>query len=493
MTTYGVTADGFVRKPLSVILEELEAADRAAYGTDINTQAEEPLGQLNGIFADQLDQQWALAEAVYAAQNPDQNNGAAQDAIAAITGATRDPAAKSEVTLSVNLDAGAQLLPDRVVTDRIGQRYLTTEIVENANAYDDTLDVEAESEEFGPVFSAAGEIVNIETPVSGWSEAASLKAATAEPYTIGAGQTLTLKIDGGGVQTVTFVGTETTAAQVAAEINNDTTGLTSNAAGTVPRIESDNADGDTSSVEITGGTANAALGFPVALRAGMNALDVDPGEDLQTDADFRIEREQLLRATGAATVEAILADLLDLEGVDAARVFENVTEFTDGDGRPPHSVEAVILGDDPDTELDDRVGEQLFESVGAGPQTHRVVGASGRTITVTDSQGIDHDMDFNRAEVVEMDVVISVDVVADDYAGDAAVKAAIVAQGATYTIGEDVVAEANKASAFGVEGVYDITAYTIEGGTGNVVIGIRQVAEFDTTRVTVTSTPVIPS
>jgi hypothetical protein len=504
MTSYGVTADGFVRKSLAVILAEMEADERAAFGVGINTQADSVLGQFNGTIADQLDQLWALALSVYSSQNPDENSGAAQDAIAAITGATRLPATKSTVTLLVNLDAGTQLLADRVVSDRVGTRYLTTAIAENTNAYADDISVTAESEDYGAVFTAALQIVNIETPVSGWSEAVAIKGSNAEPFALVNGQTLTVKVDGGGVQTATFNTADfvaigaALAAEVAVVINTDITGVTAHDAGGYVRIESDESDGELSIIEVTGGTANAVLGFSTTVVQGMNALDVTQGRALETDAAFRIRRELLLRAQGAGTIEAILADLLAITDVEDARVFENVTESVDVDGRPAHSIEAVILGPDPDTDLDDEVGEQIFESKAAGIQTYRVAGATGRTITITDSQGITHDIDFNRADPVDIYVRVDVDIVAADYAGDAALKTAIVAQGATYTIGEDVVAEANKAAAFDVSGVYDITDYRIDIVTppiltANIVIAIREIADFDTSRVTVNTNPVVPS
>ena len=224
----------------------------------------------------------------------------------------------------------------------------------------------------------------------------------------------------------------------------------------------------------------------------MNALDVTRGRNIETSAAFRGRRERLLSAQGEATIEAVLADILDVTGVEDARVYENVTDVVDAAGRPAHSYDVVILGDDPDTDLDDLVGAAFFATKAGGMNTHRVGGAEGRTISVTDSQGVVHSINFSRAKIIEMDVVIDVDVIAADYAGDAAVKLAIVEQGDDYTVGEDVVAEANKAAGFGVSGVYDITAYTIEGGAGNVVIGLREIAEFDTSRVTVTSTPVVP-
>jgi len=42
--TYGLTATGFNRKPLSTIVDELEAGEKALISTTLNTQPTEPFG-----------------------------------------------------------------------------------------------------------------------------------------------------------------------------------------------------------------------------------------------------------------------------------------------------------------------------------------------------------------------------------------------------------------------------------------------------------------
>jgi hypothetical protein len=68
MSSYGVIPEGFNEKTLDVLLEELQEAERAAYGPNINTQADSVLGQLNGIYADKLAELWEVALAIYRAQ-----------------------------------------------------------------------------------------------------------------------------------------------------------------------------------------------------------------------------------------------------------------------------------------------------------------------------------------------------------------------------------------------------------------------------------------
>jgi len=97
-------------------------------------------------------------------------------------------------------------------------------------------------------------------------DAAPAEEEDAVSYPIGAlsgGETLTVKIDRGTVQTVTAAGGETTADDIAALINGQLSGSKTYVNGGQVRIESDRS-GTGSYVEITGGTLNAILLFPTS-------------------------------------------------------------------------------------------------------------------------------------------------------------------------------------------------------------------------------------
>ncbi len=83
---------------------------------------------------------------------------------------------------------------------------------------------------------------------------------------LGAGTTLTIAVDGGTAQTVTFAGGETTSAEVMHAINAQLTGGYATT-GSVPTAWA-GTDGPTGSIQITGGTANATLLFPTTLIEG---------------------------------------------------------------------------------------------------------------------------------------------------------------------------------------------------------------------------------
>lgn len=54
MTEYGVVTTGFSRKPLTVIIAELEAANIIFFGPGLIQTSQSPMGQLNGLRADAI-------------------------------------------------------------------------------------------------------------------------------------------------------------------------------------------------------------------------------------------------------------------------------------------------------------------------------------------------------------------------------------------------------------------------------------------------------
>lgn len=83
-TTYGVQPTGFVRKPLPVVLAEIEAAMITEFGPDVIQTSQSPLGQINGLMADLIAQLWEFGEDVYQSYDPDQAEGVRLDTLAKI-------------------------------------------------------------------------------------------------------------------------------------------------------------------------------------------------------------------------------------------------------------------------------------------------------------------------------------------------------------------------------------------------------------------------
>jgi uncharacterized phage protein gp47/JayE len=96
MTAYGVTPNGFVKKTIEVLLEEVRQEYRTAFGADIDVSHESPFGQIIGIEANARLDFWNLLEDNYTTRNPNQVSGAAQDDLYSEVGLTRIDRAKSQ-------------------------------------------------------------------------------------------------------------------------------------------------------------------------------------------------------------------------------------------------------------------------------------------------------------------------------------------------------------------------------------------------------------
>jgi uncharacterized phage protein gp47/JayE len=439
------------------IVDSLEDSERAAFGNGVNTLATSVLGQVNGVFAGSLAENWEVLNEVYQSFNPNAATGAALDRLAALTGVVRLPATKSALTAAggnpvvCTGTAGTILLTGRVVSITLsGDRFVSTAdatLVALVAWAPTTAYVIGDRRENG----GNAYVVTV----------AGTSAGAGGP----GGTTPGLDIIDDGV-TWRFIGVGVAAADVDYEAEEF---------GSVPGLA------DLMTIE------SPIAGWDDA----QNLLDATVGRDLETDADLRIRRNDLLRAAGSATVEAIRADLIDTDGVTEAIVFENDTIITDGEGRPAKSIECVVRGG---TDVD--VAFTIFNSKAAGIATFGFPGVIVTEI-VTDSQGIDHTINFSRPVDIEIFVDIEVDINAATYEGDAALEAAIKLEGDGSVLGDDVIAERIKCAAFDVAGVVDVTSFIIDVvtippgvNTANIPIALRALSVFDTGRIDVISTPI---
>lgn len=232
---------------------------------------------------------------------------------------------------------------------------------------------------------------------------------------------------------------------------------------------------------------------PVAGWASVTSADATLGENLETDAAFRLRRFQLLRFQGSATLEAIRADLLDVTDVDQAFVFENASSVTDIRNLPPKSIECIVQGG-----TDQDVADAIFGTKAAGIETYGHA-PNNEVETVVDSQGVSHTINFTRPDPIEIYITADVDVNAASYPadGDDQIRAALLALVNSLTLGGTLVYERFQAEVFAISGVVDSTTFYLDRdapGTGvvNITLDVRELAIVDNsaTDIVVTSTPV---
>lgn len=453
MTTYGISATGFLPEPLAQVQADIQAALQAAFGVDIDLSPTGPFGLFAGILADREALLWQLGQAVYTGTYPDTATGAALDDICSITGAVRLAATKSSVS-EVLVGSNGTVVPQGTTfaTTPNGAKFST-----NAAATIATLAAYAAGGPFavGALVTNAGNIYSCTTPIG--------TAATAPT---GTGTSIA---DAGGTWRYVAAGS----AAVAAACNATATGPTAAPAG-----------------------ALTAISTPVAgLTSVMNPLDAVLGTNIETDAALRLRRSALLRAQGNSTLAAVQADVLAVSGVTAALAYENATDATVS-SRPPHSVEVVVQGG-----TDQAVANALFASLAAGIASY----GTNTPQSVTDSAGTVQTVLFTRPTLVPIYVAVTV-VRGTAYPsdGDAQVKQAIVNFAAglipeptgtltpPFQIGETVYARPLVAAILdAVPGVLDISVLNIgtaasPGTSTPITMTFSQLATFDTSRVAVT-------
>jgi uncharacterized phage protein gp47/JayE len=216
-----------------------------------------------------------------------------------------------------------------------------------------------------------------------------------------------------------------------------------------------------------------------------NNVQAVVGRDAETDIALRQRWGASVYDRASAMVEAIRAALIQTDGVTLAVVYENDTDTTDDDGRPPHSIEAVVAGGNPQD-----IGATIWRTHAGGITTY-----GSQTVTVNDSQGIPHLMRFNRPTEVPIYLQITVTANPEKELSAAAItliQQAIVTQGAGLTVGQDVILQSFYGTVYtatsGAVGYMEIKGSTdgTTWSTDNIVMDARHLATFDASNISVT-------
>lgn len=414
MPTFGLSDSGFLPKSLSVIREELREAYRAAFGASIDLGDRSAFGHFVGILSERFALLWELIERVYSSQDPDKASGVALEGLCTLTGTFRTAATHSTVMLTLT-GTPATSVPagSKASTESTAQEFTT-----NADAT-----IAAVSAWVGSTVYLVGARVtnsdNVYECITNGTSAASGGPTGEDP-----------DIADNDVHWV-FVGAGTGAVDTAATavVSGEVTGF---AGDIVTRVST-----------VSGWT-------------GVNNLDdADAGEPSASDEDLRLLREEAIAQAGTSSIDAIRAALVSLSNVISVSIFTNDTDVTDGDGMPPHSVEALVRGPNPlPSGFEQNVYDALLANVAAGIHTH------GNTPgTATDSQGTSRVVKYSQPDENRIYVVIGVtyDAALFPSDGDDQIAEAIVTFGDLQKCGKDAVATQVAAQAFGVDGVNEVT------------------------------------
>lgn len=439
----GITADGFVTLSVDEIKTLLEGDLRAVFGQSIDLDPQSNFGQLVGVMAERFADLWALGAGIDTSFDPGAALGIYLDNIAGLTGTVRNPATPSTIVLALTGTNGT-VIPAASAASVLNIPSTRFALDASATLATATAWVNTTGYSAGVIRRNGSTQRIYECITSGTSAGSGGPTTTAANITDG---TAHWRYLGDG------------AAYASAPATCTANGPKVGASGTVTVIET-----------------------PVSGWANVNnILDADPGTDLETDSALRIRREVELRGAGKASLESIRAALLEVADVTAATVFENVDDVTDGSGLAPHAIECLVQGG-----ADASIRAAIFSEKAAG------IKAQGTTTgTVTDSLGFTHEIDFTRPTAIPIyvGVTVSADATLWPSDGDVQLKQLIVDFGDAQKAGKDVVASSLEAQAFKLTGALDAVALIKTSATPTVrttiAIGSRELATFDTSRISV--------
>lgn len=159
---YGVTEDGFVRKPVTEVVKSLNNKFIAAFGANFDVSPESPDGQVIGIVSDEIASCWEQAQQVFNAYRPGAVEGVGLDNVCELTNTKRYVNKPSQATVYCDGTLGTLVPAGSLVSDGSRQFVLDTDVILPG-------DVTAIATEPGEYYIAADTIINILTPIAGWT------------------------------------------------------------------------------------------------------------------------------------------------------------------------------------------------------------------------------------------------------------------------------------------------------------------------------------
>jgi len=475
---FGITPEGFNAKRLADIKEELDNKFKSEFGSSINLDARGPFGQLIGIMSEELSLLWELSEYTYNSQFPATAQGAGVDNSLDLVNLQRKVATKSVVQQTFYGLVGTVIPVGTEVSQSIDPNTIFQTVIAGTilagTGQNNKQDIQ-----FSSVPDAGTFIIDFDgeqtAPLAFNITDAQIETELENLSNVGAGNVSVIGDFTAGF-IIIFQGSLAESAQPQITIPSNTLTNSSNAVTATPltldagfetNVTVEAQSTETGPVDAPAASLNTLDSSIADVSSVTNIEDAVLGTDIESDADALARRSNSLAAPGHTTIPAIRADLLQIDGVVAVKIFENEDNVVDLAGRPPHSYEAVVQGGDQDT-----IFQSLLDSKGASIQT---VGSLSKTLK--DVQGFDKIIRFSRP--VDVPIYLSFNVKTNSLypvTGDAQVAAALLAFGEALNIGDDVVVFPQLVCALNdIPGVIDIE---IKIATADFVAESTQVVTF---------------
>lgn len=234
------------------------------------------------------------------------------------------------------------------------------------------------------------------------------------------------------------------------------------------------------------GECALSIGDKLSSQAYFSALtdievtSVTEGVDAESDNVLRERLLEIQDVSSQGDVNAVYTALYNLDDVQKVKVLENATDTEDGDGVPPYSINAIVLG-----ETTQNIVDTMYTKLSAGTPTYGAV--SG---TYTDIQGYSHICYFDRPSNVPIWIAASVTAKDGEVSVDGSFDTIIKENCNTYVNNLKIGTDVSYSTIYGIFAeprAFDIVSLQMSKvsatsgmAASSVTIGVREYASFGT-------------
>lgn len=391
MAEYGVTDKGFVIKRLDEILEELHTELSEGFGFNTRLDPQSFLNVLITTYGGQLSELWEVAQNSYYAKYPSTAEGVSLDNAVQYGGIRRSPNKYSYYKLHCTGDDGTVVRQGATVaTNTAPQRKLAA-----VSEFEITRDN----------FNRAS--IRVAAPANGEIYSVSINgvqfsytSVSEDELSIIQGLCDVLKADGYTVSV--------NESDITLDIEDEVVSrsgvlvLSDNLTTSSVTVLADFATVDYGKLIFPNGTITVMVTNISGFDTVENLIIPTYGRIQETDVELRQSYLAKSAIRSTRMIDSICSQLINnVSNVESATGYENNTDDTDEEGRPPHSVEIIVDGGD-ETEI----ASIILDKKAAGIQTYGDI-----TVNVATEYGDSVPISFNRPEYIYVWIKVVLDAV----------------------------------------------------------------------------------
>lgn len=128
-----------------------------------------------------------------------------------------------------------------------------------------------------------------------------------------------------------------------------------------------------------------------------NIAPFDPGSEVESDTEYRVRAQQIIKGTTIGTREGLIAALLNTSGVDAVTIYDNAT-LSDTAEAKALTFNTIVSG----SAADATVAQTIFDNKPVNALTDGTT-----TVAITASDGLAENISFTKAVEVPVSVRVS--------------------------------------------------------------------------------------